>query len=246
LPLSAMAGFLVLTALITAGGRLPFGLQNVFQDRYATNGLLALFCVTAIGIMNLSGDRSWFIGGMTALPVLGLLLVQVNALHPDSNFLFQQKLAGVALRVGAWDDDSLQALIGNSDYIRQIAPRAKAEHLSIFANNALGFDAIPDKVSPSSKCVGNIESITDTKTPGIKAASGWIYDPLYHEIPANILLVNTSGHVVGQGITGLGRSDVAQVLGLKKGHFGWKGFFRDDGGPIKLYAKAGSGYCAVP
>lgn len=243
--LTLMLIFIILSAFVTAVGRLPFGVQNVFQERYTTNGLVAVFCAIAARLCREDWRFDGFVSGLVAVPLLSVCVAQSHAFEVDRDNLFQRKLDAIALRVGDTDHDVLSRVSDNDDYLRSILPRARAEHLSIL-NEALS--RIGDKIdlNAAPKCEGNIDVQKLTGTPDIWFAAGWIYDPVSRAVPNSIAFAGNAGVIVGEGLTGRDRPDIGRYYGVSEKAFGWQGYYRSRDRPIRLLGRTADGFCAVP
>jgi hypothetical protein len=126
-------GFLALTSVITAGGRISFGISQASSSRYATPALL-FWAITILATMITSST-----GAQSALEklTLGLVLIALPSQimagkgAKDVDFSRHVNLLSVTLNTG--DSERAAQLFGNEQALREIAERANHNHLSVFA-----------------------------------------------------------------------------------------------------------------
>ncbi|MEM5450549.1 hypothetical protein AB3X91_13575 [Paraburkholderia sp. BR14263] len=106
----------------------------------------------------------------------------------------------------------------------------------------------PQTVSASAGCIGKIDSISSTATPDRFAATGWLYDPAGKQYVSSIVIADRAGKVLGTGITGAQRADLAPITGSNDRYGRWTGFFvRPSDREIRLFGRLDTGrYCAIP
>jgi hypothetical protein len=194
--------------------------------------------------------RRWIVGGL----VLSLAMVAVAqrmVFHSPHNVLYARRIAGLAVRNQVYDYRYTRVIYPNPDELKSLAARAEASGLSIFAPNQFDYPLPPATVSASESCIGKIDSIAATATPDRFAATGWIYDPASKRYATSVVIADRDGHVLGTGLAGAQRPELASVTGSKNVYGGWTGFFRRPNGAgndeVKAYGVLAPGqYCAVP
>lgn len=244
----AMAIFLIGNAAVTAVGRLPFGLATAVASRYTTAALLAMCSVLLFLWLNEANQkrRKWGLG-FFIFAIIVITSYQRIAFHSAQEELYRRSLAGLALRAHVYDLGYTRAIYPEPGRLREIASRAEAMGLSIFAPGQQDYDIAPQSVHSSGQCLGKIEEVMPTMTPGVLAARGWVFDPATQEYARSIVLTDTDGIVLGTGLTGDKRPELSDVTHSKDKFGGWVGFFKKtEGQEIRAFGKVGPGrYCSL-
>lgn len=243
MPLLALAAFLCVTALATGVGRLTLGLENVFQSRYATNGLLAWVSILLFWIMNAQREtvKTWLYGG-TGIALVMIIICQPAALKVDHDVLFARLVAGQAMRQEVFDKQYEKTLWDAGDAIQPIVIAAKTQQISILAPGARGYDAPPAQINSTETCRGGYDSTEPTETPGWQRAKGWVYTP--DGEARTVAITDAAGRTIGGGVVGALRSDAAAAVGSKNQRLGWVAFYRESP-DIHVFAKIPGGYCRI-
>jgi hypothetical protein len=243
MPLLALTAFICITALATGVGRLTLGLENVFQSRYATNGLLAWVSILLFWIVNSKREtvKTWLHGG-TGIALLMIVICQPAALRVDHDMLFQRLVAGQAMRQEVFDKRYEKILWDAGDAIQPIVIAAKKEQISILRPAAMGYDNPPARIEATEVCRGGYDSTKPTETPGWQRAEGWVYTD--GKEARTVVITDTSGTTVGEGVVGALRPDAATAVGSKNQRLGWVAFYRETP-DIHVFAKTSSGYCRL-
>ncbi|PCE25220.1 hypothetical protein BWP39_11895 [Paraburkholderia acidicola] len=247
--LLAFAGFVGGNALLTAMGRLWLGLDTALASRYTTASLaawLALIAFAALNSRSTTQRRCVLI--VAGLATMLVLFDQRFVFIKEKNITYARMVAGLALRSHVYDRDITQAVYPFPDALIVTAKQAEIAQLSIFAPDQPDFLAPPAHVSADSQCNGAIDEISQTTTPGVYRASGWIYDAASKETPRQLVVTDSSGDTLGTGVSGGQRLDVDTIFGRPARFSGWTAFFKAPaGGGIRINGQTGSGaYCALP
>lgn len=226
LALLATALFLVGNALITASGRYSLGLDSAMVSRYTTASSLALATTVLFLWINSSRPtiRKGIEVGIALLAVL-IFVGQPLALRPGHDEVFRRKIGGLALRLNLYDPTYTSGLFP-IEALRPIAQRAQAAGLSIFAPDSVDYPPIPNHVSASTQCDGQIDQVLPTQTAGVFAARGWAVDRGTHKYVQSVLLAGADGQVLGEALTGESRNDLREHTGIHDAYGGWFGFFK--------------------
>ncbi len=235
-----------LSAVITAGGRLPFGLREALNSRYTTQALAAWSALLVFFILNLSGKAQRPLLLLFGVVLVGLGAAQNQALRPDRAELFVQRVGGLALRSAVYDDRYIGPLYPTRARLIDVANGARAQGLSIFGRDVPGFDDPPTRPVADGTCPGRIDTAQPTATPGKIVLEGWAWDGGHKAAPRAIAVVGPDGHTIGSGIFGRTRHDVQRALGINEKRTGWIAFADAVPGQIRVLAKTASGrYCAI-
>ncbi|WP_162831477.1 hypothetical protein [Paraburkholderia caffeinilytica] len=247
LALLAFAVFVCGSAFITAGGRLPFGLESAFAHRYTTSSLFAWLSLLLYFWVNARRPLARAVNaGLFALALVAVLSCQAAAFSPDQDRLFALKSAGLALREDVYDSEWTYAVYPGVKPLQAIAQAAQARGLSIFEPCTRDYPCAPEQPTANRSCDGAIDTIKPTGTPGRYMATGWIFDRDAKVQPTDVVVVNAQNELRGYGIVGSRRPDVETALKLNVDRVGWTSFFRADGKTIRVLAKHADTYCALP
>ncbi|WP_321912931.1 hypothetical protein [Paraburkholderia sp. J11-2] len=247
--LLAMAVFISASAFVTAVGRIGFGLDTATLSRYTTGPLLMTASLLAFLWLNETRPdwRRVIVGGFIFVLVM-IAVAQRMVFHSTHRELYAKRVAGLAVRADIYDAPYTAMIYPNPAALQAVATRAQAAGLSIFAPDQRDFAVPPEVVSASARCIGKIDSIKATATPERFAATGWLYDPANKRYVSSIVIADSTGKVLGTGITGAERPDLAPITGSKDRYGGWTGFFKRPAAPqIRVFGRLDSGrYCEMP
>jgi hypothetical protein len=224
--------FLVSMALLTAIGRVSFGLEQALAIRYATPA--GLFW---LAILLLIAMRRPSIGLIVAIPAFALIA------SSQPWFVKQAGLAAVgrtqaepALLAGVADKTLLNVNI-NPNFILQQRPLMKLARSSVFADDWAAWDGTPLSahvaVTDATQCRGSFDAVTqisDAAYPGWHAA-GKYRSPHDRHDRERIVLTDGAGQVVGYGLGGFTAAQVGLVpesTGKDKVTSWWLGAFTGD------------------
>jgi hypothetical protein len=227
--LLVFAGYIVATAFITGYGRLILGVDQALSSRYTTAALMGWCALFVAGVSLARRDRiRWYVSAAAMLAVLLLVPRQTIVFTPNP-YPFERLISGLALEMGVRDDEQVGKVAPRIEQARSLAEKARARGLSAYGRSPL--QGIRERIGqqqvmlPAERCQTNIESIAPV--PGderYRSIEGWIYRPDTKSAPAEILLVDPEGRLVGYGFTGKWRPDVAKVLGNDQSHAGFRGY----------------------
>ena len=219
---------------------------------------------------NLAVVIGWVISGAGLQPAKTRLLLHIAAaamtltillalVRPQENyervFASQQALAhesGVALVAGIEDPDVIRVIFPSAPFVLKWMPGIRQKRLSIFAEGRQDWVGQPLSrmfvPAPPQLCSGSLDRLTAI-TDGYLAA-GWALDLRTLRPPADIVLVNPAGLIVGLGQT---RPGGYPIIGADPGRRppsdrDWIGFARARWTPglIQAYAIVHGGDMACP
>jgi hypothetical protein len=244
----AFAIFVASNAVLTASGRLWFGIETALASRYTTASLacwLALIIFIALNSRTAKQFNRVIIVavGATFIVAVG----QRMALQSDNNVGYSRLVAGLALRDHVYDPEIVKAVYPFPDTLVGIAKQAEAEKLSIFAPDQPDYLVPPDHISATSACDGAIEIISTTTTPDVYRATGWIYDTTAKQTAQAVVVTDASGATLGTGVTGGDREDIRSRFSQRARYSGWTAFFKAPAtGSIRINGQlSGNTFCAV-
>ncbi|SDI07151.1 hypothetical protein SAMN04487926_111238 [Paraburkholderia steynii] len=246
--LLAFALFVSGNALITACGRLWFGVETALSSRYttaSTGAWLALVIFTALNRKSIKQRQL-----ALAVIIFATLLVasaQRFAFRSDRDIAYARLVAGLSLRAHVYDPEITGAVYPFPERLVEIAKAAEDGKLSIFAPDQPDYLVPPKRIDSTSFCDGAIDGVFATTTPGTYRATGWLYDTNGRRTPEYVAVTDDGGTTLGSGVTG-GESDVARSRDGAHARFsGWTAFFKaPTRGDIHIAAQIANGsYCAV-
>lgn len=244
----AFAIFVAGNAVLTASGRLWFGIGTALASRYTTASLTCWLALIIFMALNSSTAKQF--NRVIIVAVIATLIVasgQRMAIRPDNDVAYSRLVAGLALRAHVYDPEIVKAVYPFPDTLVGIAKQAEAAQLSIFAPDQPDYLVAPDHISATLACEGAVESISTTTTPGIDRAAGWIYDTAARQTAKAIVVTDASGTILGTGVTGGDRDDIRKKFGRRARHSGWTAFFKAPAtGGIRISGEiAANTYCAL-
>jgi hypothetical protein len=248
LQLVLTGAFCVGTAVITAAGRLNFGVTEALQNRYQTFALL-FWC--SLGLMlleyafSLRAKQYRFLMAQICLLVV-LVRGAILADHPIQEAQahgFGLNVASTALRTGLFEPKLLTALAEHSDDLLLGVNYLREHQLSLFSGWDSSLLGSPlDKalrVVSSSECTGRLEFTrpTDSTEPGL-LVTGWAWDRKHHQPPSEIV-ATTEGVITGLAAVGHRRPSVRTANPeIRSSYTGFAGYVRQPqpGAVVKVYA----------
>jgi Ca2+/Na+ antiporter len=242
----AFALFVAGNALLTASGRLWFGVGTALASRYTTASLTCWLALIIFMLLNSSKAKQFnrviFVAAVATLIVAS---GQRMALRPDNDVAYSRLVAGLALRTHVYDPDITKAVYPFPDSLIAIAKQAEIAKLSIFAPDQPDYLVPPDHIGATATCDGAIENISTTTTPGIYRATGWLYDTAARQTSQAVVVTDTSGATLGTGVTGGDRDDIRKRFGRRATYSGWTALFKAPAtGGIRISGEiAANTYC---
>ncbi len=242
--------FCAATALITASGRLNYGIEQARASRYQTTALLFWCC---LGLLLLGGAFFGSPRRRYAFVVLQvcLLLIFVRAavlvrypIRAAGERAFAQRVVRAALLTGVHEPVTLSKTFEGMDGLLKAVDYLKSNRLSIFSSTAPAeLGKTLSSVLPSAKvgeCVGFLKGglATDEPSgPGLLLA-GWAWD-IKHHGPASTIIVTTNGTITGLGAEGDWLPDARTLYpGISSSYIGYYAFVPQPqpGAVVSLYA----------
>lgn len=229
--LLAFLFYVEMTAFITSGGRLVFGVQQCLQSRYMTPVLLG-WAVTII-LYSCFIPKHYFLHPLILvlfglIPIL-FLPTQLKALENPGNYLFDQKIASLALELGIKDEKKINLVFPYTDWVIRISNKAKVKNLSIFGDKQIQDASLLINrhfhIPEQRNCYGYLDDVSIISTDSNFAqVSGWIFDEIKQKIPESIIILNENNYIVGYAITGMQRPDLKAAISLNAEYSGFVGY----------------------
>jgi len=229
--------FVLGTGVVTAPGRVVFGIDQAFSGRYQSFALLFWGCMAVLLLGRLATLRKQGVGFVLAQ--IGLVAVMVfagqKARLPIARARwhgFNISVAAIALETGVPDQVQLGWAHSHPDYPRSLIPFMRDAKISVFTEPEPFMLGRPLQseytLQTSNTCAGQVESIADITTgwPRSLRITGWAWDPPHRSSPAEII-VATDGIISGLGAVG-DRRPSKEVAGHSTGDFaGFTAYVRD-------------------
>ena len=201
--------YIVMSAGLTAGGRLFLGPEQAFSSRYTTPAVMAWAALAVLYFPLLrSWRKAWQGCAVLALGVLGaaMLLLQSQALKPaNETALFGKRVAALALAMGVRDQAQIMQVYPEPSRALGLAARAVANDVSVFGHYPLrgvatGMGQPLPHLGP--RCEGGLVSalpvVGDAQHVRVE---GSLHAPGSVQSPGFVRLV-VAGKVVGYAVTG--------------------------------------------
>ncbi|RNJ45317.1 hypothetical protein B5V01_03460 [Mesorhizobium erdmanii] len=263
----AIMAYAVMSSGLAAIGRGNMGGdQAALSSRYAT--LPALFW---IGLFGAAACLIWRVDFNRRLSIaifaLAVALLVMNGTPRVMDALARAEgkdFATLELSLGVKDPDLMQYVTSTGfQYYAVEDDLRKAKHVP-FNGRDFGCPALGAQVAVSDKPVsltGYIDIVSQTQDPRWARVFGWAADQLGEHPPLLnngllstyrcIAFLDGNGTVVGLGLGGVHRADVAKALGRTRDDYGWSGYIdlqRLNSAPRRIYAVllTSSGWTRLP
>ncbi len=238
--------FALATGIVTAPGRVVFGLEGAFSGRYQSFALLFWGC---LGVLLLGQYAAQSGKNLLLLQVAVLAIMLFAAAKAEALLLkvrwhgFNVNLAAAALETGAPDTAQFAWTHSQTDYARGFVPFLRDARLSVFTDPEPFLLGVPLNsqfhLQSPDDCAGEVESATalTNSWPRTLRITGWAWDARDHKTPAAIV-ATADGVISGLGVTGDQRP-AKQVRGRKTSDFtGFTAYVRDvsRSSAVDLYA----------
>lgn len=223
-------GYVMATAVGTAGGRLIFGIDQALSGRYTTPTIMAwsaMFVVLANNLVlaQLNSLKRYAIIGFCTLLIIASLALQVRMEKNEP--LAPRRNAALALAMGANDASVIRSsLYPDVNIPVAVAFVAKQKGMLGFAQyplkNTINGVGTPWSSAISNNCIGHMDVVDAIDEDArFLRVQGWIYDNNTKALPKLIRFVDKDHVIRGYGLTGIQRDDVAKIIdrGAKKSGF---------------------------
>jgi len=220
-PFAAQLGLTVMyclaTSLITAMGRLNFGVTQATVSRYQTVALLGWSCLglLMLGGLSLAVGRMRYLFPVAQLSVLAVFAIGAsraeNQVLITRGHAFAERAASAALLTGMADREALGQVYPEKEMFAETVPYMRTNGLSVFSDRLASTMGKPlnsnFRPADASECAGALETVFPISEtyggglgPGLKVV-GWAKDNKKNKIPSAIV-VTLDDKVVGLGATG--------------------------------------------
>lgn len=242
----AVLAYLGLTAFITSLGRINFGTDQAFASRYQSYALLFWLCIGLLIWTHLLNRQRHG----ACIAVLAFVTLLVAAIAPSYTVIVEtvrgRKLvanfAGVAMLEKIHDEGILRGIWVLPSNMEPTVDYLRQHRLSFFAEKAarrLGTSfASVYHIAPGVQCQGYVDIEQPMPSNShYKEILGWsTYGK--SNLPVQGLVLVRDGIIVGYGVSGYPRGDVANAMHSQSSLYsGWNGLFPDNGSehPTEVY-----------
>lgn len=224
------------TALGTGGGRLIFGAFQAVSYRYTTPAIMAWACFFILILPWLLRAKRRAPRSSTAaltIMLLMMLRVQIDALTPQPQLVFDRNVAGLALELNVRDEVQIGNIYELSDGLVRTVDVASQRNLSIFGmhpwqdlRESLGQRHVS---TTTTSCTGHVDNVTAiTPDEDFVVVQGWLFNSTENKGPGLVTITTAAGLIAGYALTGQPRPDVASAIGSDARRSGFKGYIRSD------------------
>lgn len=229
---AALPLFVILSAAMTALGRLYLGADQALSSRYETVALL-LWLSLAVLLLRFVSRRSAALLVAVQIGLLVALAVGAPRLRLHVAIARAAKLqadtASLALLTGVFDQSALASLFPVPAVPWRDLPFLKRNHLSLFSSwlardlNQPLSAACSLRPPPVWGDLTTLQAVTSPAGPGLRV-SGWVWDPLRSRAGSQLVFV-AGGRIVGYAEIGFSRLDLGKRLGKRSAaDAGWVGY----------------------
>jgi hypothetical protein len=243
------------SALGTGGGRLVFGVDQALSSRYMTPSLMAWAALFILYYLNSLTIRVWTNKKLWVflLAILVLMLPQqLMALKSKTEMLYERNMAGLALELGIKDQAQIGHVFVSADWTLEIAEKPVQNNYSIFGMEP--YKDLRQKVGTAlneeglevKECKGFLDSVepVDNDNKFVKVR-GWLWSEGEMGKHDLIKINDVNNKIVGYGLTGQHRSDVAQKINKNAVEAGFEAYLLADRQGEMLVVKSSKFNCQL-
>lgn len=242
-------GFVIASAVITAAGRIEFGITTATSSRYTTPAIMAwaaLLCVFVDRIVAFCNRRQMLrfaaLGGLLSASTV-ILNYQLNALKPDRGALFSREVAVLSIELGFSDSEYTGTIFPDKNALLEYGKRASARDISVFGARA--YNNIAEQIGTQSQtssrftCRGSIDLVSKIEdSDKFIRIIGWQFDSTTRSRSKALYFVDRNNKIVGYGLSGMERKDVSAALNDKRALLsGFVGYVSSDFADTEVFIK---------
>jgi hypothetical protein len=232
LALIAFAWSVIGVGILTASGRLVFGIEQATASRYQTPTLalwLAVLVVCSVGLQARLSERPW-------LPIIALGVIVVT-LIPAQKPAFgdfgprqaERNLAAVAVALGINDPQALGTVYPDPQFALTEGKLAMTKHFGLFGQQPWASMSAtlgtPSRATKTVACHGTIDSASVLANTQIERIDGWAVETPHAFSPGDVLeVVDRTNLIIGYAVIGSSRPDVAQAYPASTADSGLSGY----------------------
>jgi hypothetical protein len=218
----ATATFIGITAIVTALGRFSYGVSQASASRYLTNSIvywLAIFVLVVYFSKEKRGEPFYYkvLISVFLLLLPSQLLMSNQQLSPS----FGRNSAALSLSLAIPDYEVLKNIYPDPQRLITLSKYARQNQRSFFSEDTFKYVTPESSIShtPSKACNYAVDSIVSLPNNWYRY-TGWIFGKGTKSGFSQVLGIDDGNYVIGQGIVGGHRPDVAEIVsrrGLNSG-----------------------------
>ena len=252
LVLIATGGFVLVSALATATGRIGLGLQGAGDSRYGMGATLLTVCtaVLAARFAMARWRNGWiWVAAFTAAIMLASAMLQVRLAGRDRDWSNLRKLPAAAMLSGVDDDAAMRLVYPWKHQFPGLLAGVRESRLGVFADPWAAWlgHKLPLPVRRGA-CLGHVgaaEVVQDV--PGARRLAGWATHPGHGLAAERVVITDRDATVVGYAFTGWLRPYLKGRAGVPTVYAGWYGYARPAAAdPLTAYLLIDGGTAACP
>lgn len=210
----------IMVAVASAGGRFDFGLDQATASRYTTISLIGWFGALLIIMQKREmNGKEYKVGWLSISLLITVIFIpfQVANSGSTSDVKYNRDFASIVLLQDMQDDDTSMYLYPSSSRLKDLSQSLIQDQKTIFNSNfkkrfTINGDFSTELINVPD-CLGFIDSMRPTSDLRGYVLSGWVTKLGKEEIDLDLIATNRSNQVIGVGLTGLTRDDVANQIG---------------------------------
>jgi hypothetical protein len=243
--------YVIVTAFVTAGGRLIFGLDQALSGRYTTPAIM-VWSVVLLILAQLANNRKNLITIGLATLIVCMLPFQIKAIQNKTSDLTERSVAALSLALNLQDEDQIKSILPSAKWGLELSKVPREKGYSIFGYgdiadfvNFLNKNAIDLSMKKSKLCHGYIDSSVDREDSSYILLEGWLNHKQEEFGSHPIYFYNNLGYPIGGGFLGLSRPDVSESLRIKNQFMGFKAYIKSDKKHDSFFVRIGSYECQL-
>ncbi|MEO0400895.1 MAG: hypothetical protein AAF214_00810 [Pseudomonadota bacterium] len=169
--------FYVATVAVTGIGRVNFGVEQAFAERYMTPTLLAWLCLIVLGLLHIRSPRwykSMYFGVLPLFALVGLDK-QIEVYKDTGSHAFERNAARLALYLGVLDEPVITAVYPHVNKPVDVFAKSTTAGLN-FTLPLAAWTSLGNTAVAEGACQGGIADI-QVLPDGFSKVSGWIVNP---------------------------------------------------------------------
>lgn len=233
--------YILVTALLTASGRINFGVDQALAIRYTTPVLMGWAVLFILLLSNFKFNRKYTFSVIAFISCLSLCIPQIEAYKNKNIYITRTNyinLAGLSLQLNIKDKDIVKNIYPDEKALYDNVEKTKDSKISIFNQkpqptfylykNAALFDL--------KKCAGTISSKVELQDElNVYRVDGWAYNNKLNKRPKQVFFVKENDIIIGIANTGAKNRNAKIIIGKRALYSGFHGYVFDDPNKVTIY-----------